>query len=125
MAESSSFSAKARELLKSRLLPALDRYDYPPSGLARGEATTLIDRLETALAAFDDSSDVGGKISALNEVINVVGTQSTRHSLYGGAGGSTDETNPGNPLGQEVSSAADAIRYQARKELKALRKGPG
>jgi hypothetical protein len=78
-------------------------------------------RIKKALEDYERASSVPEKEAALNTIINAVGTQSARHSLYGGAGGSTDETNPGNPQGQRLSSAADSLRYQARKELKRLR----
>jgi hypothetical protein len=115
------FVEKARSLISTRLRPALDGYNYPPEGLDRGTAQTLLETIERAIDEYESATLISDRIAALNTIINAVGTQSAEHSLYGGAGGSTDKTNPNNPKGQKVSSAADAIRYQARKELERLR----
>lgn len=100
---------------------ALNEYHHPLGGLGRGQAQTLMTRVEKALASYSAAHSDVQRIVALNAIINCVGTQSSQLSLYGGAGGSTDRTNPGNPRGQAVSKAADALRTRARKELKRIK----
>jgi hypothetical protein len=47
--------------------------------------------------------------AALLAIMRAAGTRSSKRSLYGGAGGSTDQTNPGNPRAQALSRTSNKL----------------
>jgi hypothetical protein len=112
-------------MLEQEIQPAVEAFQYPGGSFTKADAVKQVHRIREAIGTYAKTESGVVADEAMLEIMRAVGTQNSSRSLYGGAGGSTDRSNPGNPAGQRLSSAADKLRQYARKEHERLKSSRG